>query len=175
MTEDLKQKLMEFKSHRNKLMGRLLNKSYRYMSELANEYLSSLGYDGFKVGHLILLVNLDLDGTTNNELAKRANVTKQAMSKMVKELVEYGFIETAKHPKDARATIVTLTQAGGQFILDWKGCSLYIDKKIGEILGQEKLSVLKDILEELVTEVEAQGNNRPKFANDMQMVVKGNS
>lgn len=136
-------------------MGRLLNRSMRLLSEIAGEYLKQLGYENFRMGHVIMLVHIDLDGTINNVLAQRASVTKQAMSKLVKELQELGFVTTEKHPNDARAILVKLTEKGYQFMLDWKRCVMHIDQRFEEIVGSERLEIVKDILGDLLNYYEA--------------------
>ena len=75
-----------FKKNKYRLLGRLLSKSYRFMSGLAAEYMGQMGYTDLRVGHIVLMVHIDIEGITINELAAKAGVSKQAMSKAVKEL-----------------------------------------------------------------------------------------
>ncbi len=62
-------------------------------------------------------MNIDLNGTNNNDLAVRAKVTKQAMSKVIKELQELGYISSKTDPNDKRSTIFKLTSKGNNFIM----------------------------------------------------------
>lgn len=126
--------------------------------EGVGEHLRGKGYDSFRIGHLISLIHIDLDGSTINELAARAGITKQAVSKIVKELQEAGYVETEKHPGDARSVVVQISEKGGQFMVDWWDCVRKIDAEFGAILGAERLDLLKDLLFELVNHYETQVN-----------------
>ncbi len=156
MNESLKTRLIDFKSQKNRLMGRLLSKSFRFLSDLASEQLREKGYDTFRLGHLISLIHIDVDGSTINELAAMAGITKQAVSKIVRELQDAGYVQTEKHPGDARSVVVTISDKGAQFMLDWKECTVVIDERFRAILGAERLDLLKDLLFELVDYYETQ-------------------
>ncbi len=139
-----------FKENKSRLLGRLLNKSYRYMSEVATDFLREKGYTDFRVGHIVALVHIEFEGDTVNTLALRAGITKQGMSKIVKELVEGEYVISEKHPSDARSVVVKLTDRGYEALTHWKACTEHIDKKFTEILGSERLEQVKDILGVLV-------------------------
>ncbi len=154
MTEEDVIKLKQFRDSKNRLMGRLLNRSYRYMSTLAVKFLNERGYNNFRVGQIVALVNIDVEGTSVNKIAQKAGMTKQGMSKLIKELADEGFVYTEKDPSDARALIVKLTDLGVRCILDWKACTEYIDQNFEEVIGAEQLNILKDILRNLVDKYE---------------------
>lgn len=148
--------VQKFKDNKSRLLGRLLNKSYRYMSEVATDFLKEKGYTDFRVGHIVALVHIEFEGDTVNTLAHRAGITKQGMSKIVKELVDGGYVISEKHPSDARAVMVKLTDRGYQALTHWKACTEHIDQKFTEILGSERLEQVKDILGTLVDYYEKQ-------------------
>ncbi len=154
MESDKIAEILAFKENKSRLLGRLLNKSYRYMSEVATEFLREKGYTDFRVGHIVALVHIEFEGDTVNTLALRAGVTKQAMSKIVQELVEGEYVISGKHPTDARSVIVKLTDRGYEALTHWKACTEHIDKKFTEILGSERLEQVKDILGTLVDHYE---------------------
>jgi DNA-binding MarR family transcriptional regulator len=156
MNATLKTELTDFKAQKNQMMGRLLSKSFRFLSDLAGGYLREKGYDSFRIGHLISLIHIDLDGSTINELAARAGITKQAVSKIVKELQETGYVDVEKHPGDARSVVVTISEKGARFMLDWRDCAARIDAEFSKILGTERLDTLKGLLFELVDHYEKQ-------------------
>jgi DNA-binding MarR family transcriptional regulator len=142
--------IVAFKENKSRLLGRLLNKSYRFMSEVAIDYLKEKGYTDFRVGHIVALVHIEFEGDTVNTLAFRAGITKQGMSKIVKELVEGEYVISERHPSDARSVMVKLTDRGYEALTHWKACTEHIDKKFTEILGSERLEQIKDILGVLV-------------------------
>ncbi|MFY7890104.1 MAG: MarR family winged helix-turn-helix transcriptional regulator [Spirosomataceae bacterium] len=140
------EEIRAFKANRERLLGRVLTTSYRFMSELASPFLRERGYTNFRVGHIKALVNIDLEGTNINTLAQRASITKQGMSKLVKELQAEGYVESIKDPADARALIVKYTDLGIQCMVDWKDCIAHIDQKFADIVGVEKLASVKETL-----------------------------
>lgn len=154
MNEELLVEVAKMKANKARLMGKLLNRTYRYMSDLAGDYLKGIGYENFRVGHIVALVHIEVEGTSINTLAAAAGMTKQGMSKLIKELQEEGFVMGEKDPTDARALIVKYTEKGLQAMIDWRNCTNYINQKFSEVLGTDKLETLKDLLGELVHEYE---------------------
>jgi DNA-binding MarR family transcriptional regulator len=162
MNEELLVEVAKMKTNKARLMGKLLNRTYRYMSDLAGDFLKGIGYENFRVGHIVALVNIEVEGTSINKLAASAGMTKQGMSKLIKELQEQGFVIVEKDPSDARALIVEYTEKGLKAMIDWRNCTDYINQKFGEVLGENKLETLKDLLGELVHEYENNYSNKSK-------------
>ncbi|MDZ7900078.1 MAG: MarR family winged helix-turn-helix transcriptional regulator [Arcicella sp.] len=156
MKHDKLETIRAFKEEdKNRLLGRLLNRSYRYLSEIATDFLKGKGFVDFRIGHIIGLVHIDLDGSTVNQMASTAGITKQGMSKVVKELSDNGYAFTEKHPSDARSIVVKLTDKGIDALMEWKLCTEHIDEKFTKILGSEQLEGLKNILGVLVEHFES--------------------
>jgi DNA-binding MarR family transcriptional regulator len=97
--------------------GKLLNLSKRQFDEWAMRRLNSHGYSDFKMAYMPVLMNIQSGGTNNNELAGHARVTKQAMSKVARELQEMGYIKSKPSPEDKRSTIFTLTDRGKKLVI----------------------------------------------------------
>ena len=72
--------------------GKVLSHLRKQFEQWAIERLARKGYKDFKMTYMPVIMNIDLNGTNNNDLAQRAQVTKQAMSKVVKELQNSGYI-----------------------------------------------------------------------------------
>ena len=156
MESDKLREINAFKESKGRLLGRLLNKSYRYMSEVVTDFLKEKGYNDFRVGHIVALVHIEFEGDTVNTLANRAGITKQGMSKIVKELVEGEYVVSEKHPSDARSVVIKLTNRGYDALTHWKDCTEHVDRKFTEILGSERLEQVKEILGVLVDYYEKQ-------------------
>jgi DNA-binding MarR family transcriptional regulator len=121
-----------------------------------SSFLESLGYHQVKIGHIMLMMNLSEDGSTSMELARRVQISKQAMSKLVNELAQKNFLEVIKHPEDHRATIVKSTSKGNNFLKDLDFCRRHVESEFVHVIGQEKLENLKDILYIMVKHFENQ-------------------
>jgi DNA-binding MarR family transcriptional regulator len=70
------------------------------------------GFTDVRPAHGFAFVLLSAGGATTVELAQHLDVTKQAASQMVEELVTKGYVERRPHPGDARARLVVLTDKG---------------------------------------------------------------
>jgi len=137
-------------------LSRLLVKSYRIIQTMNASFLETLGYQQVKIGHIMLMMNLSMEGSTSMELARRVKISKQAMSKLVNELAQKGFLEVLKHPEDHRATIVKSTSKGNTFLKDLDFCRKHVEFEFVQVIGPEKLENLKDILFILVSHFENQ-------------------
>ena len=137
-------------------LSRLFVRSYRIVKTMNASILESFGYHQVKIGHIMLMMNLSEDGSTSMELARRVQISKQAMSKLVNELAEQGFLEVLKHPEDHRATIVKSTLKGNKFLLDLDICRRHVEAEFAQVIGPEKLENLKDILYIMVSHFENQ-------------------
>jgi DNA-binding MarR family transcriptional regulator len=70
------------------------------------------GFTDLRPAHGFAFTLLAGGGATVVELAQHLDVTKQAASQMVEELVGKGYVERRPHPVDARARLIVLTDKG---------------------------------------------------------------
>ena len=70
------------------------------------------GFTDVRPAHGFAFALLSAGGATTMELAQHLDVTKQAASQMVEELVTKGYVERRPHPADARARLIVLTDKG---------------------------------------------------------------
>src|SRR3954464_8561312 len=105
MERSLDEQLEHYMAQRQRSFIRLTALLKKDMDARIMEKLQQRGYTNFKLGDLPLLVNIQPEGTINNELAKRARISKQAMSKVVKNLESGGYILTRKNENDNRSSV----------------------------------------------------------------------
>lgn len=87
-------------------------KSVLSLARLAvNERLSQLDLAS-AAGDVIFHLIGEEFGLTQEELCERLNIGKAAISRTVDSLVLKGFVQRMKHPRDARAYLVSLTKKG---------------------------------------------------------------
>ncbi len=131
-------------------LSRLLVKSYRIVQSMNGTFLRSLGYENFKIGHIIVLMNLSEQGVTTTDLAKKAKVSKQAMSKLVNELIQEGYLISKTNHQDLRSTLLFCTEKGNHFLEDLMKSRAHIEQKFAVIIGEERLKQLNLALSEIV-------------------------
>src|SRR5450432_870164 len=85
--------------------------------EWATARLCKEGYSDFKMVYMPVFMNIPPEGINNNDLAVHARVTKQAMSKVAKELQKLGYIKSKTDPRDKRSTIFMLTDRGKKMVV----------------------------------------------------------
>ncbi|RAV98795.1 MarR family winged helix-turn-helix transcriptional regulator [Pseudochryseolinea flava] len=133
----LDQKLRDTEYLRTHSWGKLITLLKRQFDHWATLKLTENGYDEFKTGYMPVLMNISLDGTNNNELAKLARVTKQAMSKVSRELIDLGFIKTKTDPTDKRSTIFILTEKGKKLVIEARLCVKDLMDEYRILIGAE--------------------------------------
>jgi DNA-binding MarR family transcriptional regulator len=109
------------------------------------------GFADLRPAHGFAFVRLSHDGATVGQLADHLDVTKQAASQMVEELVTKGYVERRPHPGDARARLIVLTPKG------W-ACTRAADEAATELLrpwadalGPDRLDALRADLSRIAT------------------------
>lgn len=149
-------------------LTRLFAKSYRVIKSLNAHYLAEMGYQDFKVGHVMVMMNLKEEGITAAEIAKKVHVSKQAISKLVHELAEKGFLMNLKHPEDLRATLIHTTVAGEQFLSALHACRLKVDQELSQVIGTDKLDQIRTAIESMLLHYESKAyldSESESFAN----------
>ena len=109
------------------------------------------GFTDLRPAHGFAFARIAGGGATVVQLADHLDVTKQAASQMVEELVVKGYVERRPHPDDARARLIVLTDKG------W-ACTRAADEAANQMLrpwaeqmGAERLAALRADLAKLAT------------------------
>ena len=139
--------------HRRENLGRLLFRSYRAINDRLISELNSTGF-GLRLGHVGVISNLEYDGGTRlSTLASRAGVTKQAVTPVVRDLEQMGYVDTSTDPTDGRAKLVSLTPEGRRLIDAAQPLIVAIEGEIGRLLGK-RLAELHETLRQLLESLE---------------------
>ncbi len=92
--------------------ARILSSLKRLFDRWAMERLTRDVHPGMKVGFMPFLMHIGVKGTTSSVLAQDLLVSKQAMSKTLKELLELDLIDIRPNPDDARSQLIFLSDFG---------------------------------------------------------------
>lgn len=129
----------------------LLLSAARALVEGVDAGVRARGFADVRPAHGFAFVRLAGDGATVGQLAEHLDVTKQAASQMVEELVTKGYVERRPHPNDARARLIVLTPKG------W-ACTRAADEAATELLrpwadalGPKRLAALRADLSRIAT------------------------
>lgn len=105
-----------------------------------------------KPKHSAVFAQIDPDGSRLTELARRANITPQAMGELVDELEELGYITRQPDPTDRRAKLIVLTASGRAAVEAGRQTIVGLEKRITEILGEKEHKSLREMLSELLAQ-----------------------
>jgi DNA-binding MarR family transcriptional regulator len=90
----------------------LLRDAHHAVDAEVRAALASHGFGEILPGHYLVLRNLGEDGARPRELAARAVVTRQAITKVVADLERLGLVRRDPDPADGRGVIVRYTDRG---------------------------------------------------------------
>jgi DNA-binding MarR family transcriptional regulator len=146
----LDQKLKDTQYIKAHSWGKILTYLKRQFDEWACSRLNANGYKNFKMAYMPVLMNIQLEGTNNNDLARTARVSKQAMSKVAKELQELGYIKTKTDLKDKRSTIFLLTDKGKKLVIDARLAVEALMNEYRAAFGQKEYDNTLTMLEKII-------------------------
>lgn len=105
------------------------------VNELVMERALKAGFKGVRESHGYVIQHLIESERTITELAKRMEVTQQAASKMVAELIRLGIVE-AVPAQDKRAKRIRLSQRGRRCVQLGRRARTQIDKLLVRAAGR---------------------------------------
>ena len=146
----LEKELLKLCENNKHNFGRILSHLKRSFDEWALAHLSKEGYPEVKMAYMPFLMNIEIEGTTNNELAQKLRVSKQAMSKTLKELEKLNLIEAKPNPTDARSSIILLTQYGMKMVIHTRKKLDNLTKDYIAVIGKKKFYDMIDSLNTII-------------------------
>jgi len=142
---------------RDQTLYRLLLRASRAETTMTLDHLRRQGYTDISLADASLLANLDTDGTTISALARRAGITRQAVSQQAVALERSGYIQRRPSDTDARAVTITHT-ARGRALLDHALDTVdHLETTFAGHLGQAGLASLKESLALLLDRIDPAG------------------
>ncbi len=129
-------------SHQLIKVGRLINKNGLAAAR------DTFNLPNLKQSHLDLFPYIDFEGTNVSEIAKRKGVSKQSVSKLVKEMVHIKMLFMKSDPEDSRSKLVFFKTSGPFSIHKGFETLISIDHSLIDHLGEKTYKrVLKEVSE----------------------------
>ncbi|GAB1577315.1 winged helix DNA-binding protein [Bordetella petrii] len=97
-----------------------------------------------------ILPFLDLEGTRSTELARRSGISKQAVTKLLKELEEAGLVTRSQDQSDGRAQVIFFTERGVEYLLSIHAAIKAVEQEYEAELGARRMQELRETLSQLV-------------------------
>ena len=132
-------------------LGFLLAKATQRWNELLAERFAAAGYADVRPSYgSVLLPLYEQDGLRMGELARRARLSKQTMTTMIRRLEGDRLVERRPDPQDARASLIFLTPRSRQFEPVTAATLRELDTLARRRLSAEGVAAVKGALRELV-------------------------
>jgi DNA-binding MarR family transcriptional regulator len=147
------QLVARLKARKQASVGQLLFKAARLWNERAIARVQRRVPEA-RLAHTALLPHIDLDGTRQTEIARRAGITKQAVGQLVDELVALGMLRRDPDPRDKRAQIVSFTDDGLAQLLAGLDVLDEMELELGGDAGAMTLDRLRRDLAKLLSALE---------------------
>jgi DNA-binding MarR family transcriptional regulator len=103
-----------------------------------------------KPSHSAVFAQIGSDGSRLVDLARRANMTPQAMGELVDELEDLGYVQRRPDPTDRRAKIIMLTARGRACVAAGISTIQGIEDRITATLGERGHRQLRSLLSKLL-------------------------
>jgi len=131
--------------------GFLLAKATQRWNELLHERFRAAGWSGVRPSYGSILVPLfEEDGLRMGELARRARLSKQTMTTMVRLLERERLVRRERDPEDGRAFRIVLTAKARRFEPIAERTLAELGALAQERLGKRRLAALKHDLKEWI-------------------------
>ena len=127
----------------------MLGQAYSLLGFQIVEGVVGAGYPQ-KPKHSAVFAQIDRAGSRLTDLARRANMTPQAMGELVDELEELGYVKRQPDPTDRRAKLIVLTSNGWAAVEAAKQTIVGLEARLDEILGEEGHRALRELLARLL-------------------------
>lgn len=132
-------------------LGRDLTFLSRDLSRRLMVGSAAKGHEGLKLNWDTVFLHLDFQrGSRIVDLAQLNGLSKQAMSQIVADIEQHGYVSKQDDPEDGRARKIVLTAKGKKLIQDSMQVYAELEAEYARLIGSEQLTVLKSIVEQLV-------------------------
>ncbi|MBA3800495.1 MAG: MarR family transcriptional regulator [Geodermatophilaceae bacterium] len=108
-----------------------------------------------KPAHSAVFAQIAPEGSRLTELARRANMSPQAMGELVDELEQLGYVFRRPDPTDRRAKLITLTKNGQACIAAGIATIDGIEQQLTDRLSDRGHKQLRSLLTKLLDEDDA--------------------
>lgn len=135
--------------------AQLLFKAARLVNDRVLEAMRERWGVPIRPAHTGVFPHVDVEGTRVTVLAERMGVSKQAVSKLVEELVEWEVFERIPDPRDGRAHLVRFA-GGASGLLEGVQHLRAVEAPLWDELGPERHAALHDALSAVLELVEGE-------------------
>jgi DNA-binding MarR family transcriptional regulator len=128
-------------------LGYLLAKASQRWNERLQQGFAEAGFPEVKASYgSVLIPLLEEDGLRMGEIARRARLSKQTMTTMVRLCEREGLVERRSDLDDRRATRVHLTEKARRFEPIAESVLVRLERETRRAVGEQRLELLRGAL-----------------------------
>jgi DNA-binding MarR family transcriptional regulator len=131
-------------------IGQLLVQLTRLFQNELFERLVAAGLTEARVPHTHVTAYIKAEGSRLTELAAQARMTLPAMSELVDDLQRLGIVERRPDPRDKRAKLICLTDAGWEAMRTARRLIADIEADYAQRVGPERFEAAAQTLDALL-------------------------
>jgi DNA-binding MarR family transcriptional regulator len=133
----------------SKTIGLVLRDAYLAVDRAVQEALEQAGFSELRPGHHVVLRHIGHEGERPVAIAGRAQVSRQAIAKVIDDLERMGLVRRDPDPRDGRGVIVRLTERGLAGLAVGRQKMQAIEAQLVAEIGPRRWQAMRDALERL--------------------------
>ena len=133
----------------SKSIGVLLRAGASAVDAEVKAAMDERGFAEIQPGHQTVLRHLDEDGARPSELAAKAGITRQAVTKTLDDLERLGLVEREPDPADGRGVVVRYTPRGLAALKVARTRMNQLERRYASKIGADRWRTVRDALEAL--------------------------
>ena len=128
------------------LLSTLIRRLHLLLRRRIHADLCAAGHDRLAPAHIYVFQTPGADGTRPTELARRTNMTKQAMNHLLAGLERDGYLARVRAEADGRGTVIRLTERGREVEQIVRESSLRLEQEWAAELSGDTIEHLRSLL-----------------------------
>ena len=132
-------------------LGRMLLKLERHFTRQVLQKLAADGIEDITLRHFVIIPYIDHKGIRAVDIARQVGITKQAVSKLVDELVQKGYLELTPDPTDGRASLVLMSEKGNEFLKLTIKYTQQVESQWSNQVGEKDFKTMKSAMTTLLS------------------------
>lgn len=141
----------ELEEARRTLVVRQLYLVFALLRDRLFQDLARCGHPGLSMQHSHLLRNLPYEGAPLAQVVRDSGVSRQAITRVARDLERRGYLTIRDNPSDARGVFVRFSRNGLILARDIIVCARQLEDRIVKVLGASRTAGLADDLMRILT------------------------
>jgi DNA-binding MarR family transcriptional regulator len=154
----IEDQLRELEKKQDKNWQRIIFQFRKHLDIWSHHHIKS-PWGQIKLSYWPVICNIAVDGSTVAEISKKSMVTKQNISRTIKELEEHGIIYSTQNKHDKRSEVLCLSDEGKKFVLYANGEVVNMNKIYMDLVGEKDLEITLRVINKLMVYHESENNN----------------